>query len=215
MDWAVIWSNIDFLAGGLVVTFELAGISLLGGLGLGTLVAVARLSNHGIIYWPVTFYVNIIRGIPLILLIFWLYFLLPVIIGHSTGEFLSAVISFIIFESAYFAEIIRAGIQSIARGQVAAGLAGGLNRRQVMRHIVLPQAFRNMVPSLITQSIILFQDTSLAYVIGVKEFLRRSALLDDRVYRSVTIYTFVALVYLVLCYCGSLISRRLERKQVS
>lgn len=210
MDLSVIWTNIGFLAGGLLVTFQLAIIALIGGLTLGTAVAIARLSNVPWIYWPATGYVNFIRGIPLILVIFWLYFLMPVITGHSVGEFLSAAFAFVIFESSYFAEIMRAGIQSIRRGQVNAGLATGLSRRQVMRHIVLPQGFRNMIPSLLTQCIVLFQDTSLAYVIGVKEFLRRANLLDARVFRSVEIYLFVAVVYFILCYAGSLLSRRLE-----
>lgn len=213
MDLSVISNNIGFLAGGLLVTFELAVIALLGGLTLGTAIAIARLSNAPWIYWPATAYVNFIRGIPLILVIFWLYFLMPVISGHSAGEFLSAAFAFVIFESSYFAEIIRAGIQSIRRGQVNAGLATGLTRRQVMRHIVLPQGFRNMIPSLLTQCIVLFQDTSLAYVIGVKEFLRRANLLDARVFRSVEIYLFVAVVYFVLCYAGSLLSRRLENRR--
>lgn len=214
MDWGVIWANIGFLGGGLLVTFELAVIALVGGLALGTAVALARLSGSRWIYWPATAYVNFIRGIPLILVIFWLYFLMPVLVGHATGEFLSAALAFIVFESSYFAEIIRAGIQSIRRGQVNAGLATGLTRRDVMRYIVLPQAFRNMIPSLLTQSIVLFQDTSLAYVIGVKEFLRRASLVDARVFRSVEIYTFVAIVYLVLCYGGSLLSRRLESRRI-
>lgn len=212
MDLNVIWSNIGFLAGGLLVTFELAVFALIGGLALGTLIAMARLSRSPWIYWPATAYVNFIRGIPLILVIFWLYFLMPVITGHSTGEFLSAVIAFIVFESSYFAEIIRAGIQSVRRSQVNAGLATGLSRRQTMRHIVLPQGLRNMIPSLMTQCIVLFQDTSLAYVIGVKEFLRRANLLDARVFRSVEIYLFVAVVYFVLCYAASLVSRRLENR---
>lgn len=213
MDWAVIPRNIYFLLGGLVLTFQLAAIAIAGGLLLGIILGLARVSSRRWIYYPATIYVNFFRSLPLILIIFWFYFLVPVIMGRPLGDFLSVVIAFIAFEASYFAEIVRAGIQSIRKGQLMAGHSTGLNYYRTMRHIVIPQALRNMVPSLVLQCVIIFQDTSLAYVIGLKEFLRRTALVDAREFRSVELYTFAAIVYLVLCFAGSLASRRLEKRQ--
>jgi len=213
MDWGVISRNIYFLLGGLGLTFELAFISLAGGLLLGIFLGLARVSSIRWINLPATLYVNFFRSQPLILIIFWFYFLIPFILGRPLGDFLSAVIAFIIFEASYFAEIVRAGIGSIHKEQVMAGYSTGLSYFWTMRHIVIPQALRNMVPSLVTQCVIIFQDTSLAYVIGLKEFLRRTALIDASQFRSIELYTFAAIVYLVFCLAGSMASRRLERKR--
>lgn len=213
MDWSVIPRNLPFLMGGLIVTLELAAISLCGGFLLGLLIALGRLSPKKWIYYPVSIYINFFRSQPLILIIFWFYFLVPFIIGKPLGDFLSAIIAFIIFESAYFAEIIRGGIQSVPGGQVMAGYSTGLTYFATMRYIILPQALRNMVPMIVTQSVIIFQDTSLAYVIGLKEFLRRTSLVDARELRSVELYLFAGLVYLICCSIGSFASRRLEKAQ--
>jgi len=213
MDWAVIPKNIYFLLGGLGLTFQLAAISIVGGLLLGIIMGLGRTSSKRWIYYPATLYVNFFRSLPLILVIFWFYFLMPFILGRPLGDFLSAVIAFIIFESSYFAEIVRAGIGSIRKEQVFAGYSTGLNYYKTMRHIVIPQALRNMVPSLVTQCVIIFQDTSLAYVIGLKEFLRRTALVDATQFRSIELYSFAAIVYLVFCFAGSMASRRLEKRR--
>ncbi|MBW2145718.1 MAG: amino acid ABC transporter permease [Deltaproteobacteria bacterium] len=213
MDWAVIPRNINFLLGGLVLTFELAAISLAGGFLLGIILGMARLSSRKWIYYPATIYINLFRSLPLILVIFWFYFMVPFIIGRPLGDFLSAIIAFIAFEASYFAEIVRGGIQSIPHGQVMAGYSTGLNYYETMRFIVLPQALRNMVPPIVTQCVIIFQDTSLAYVIGLKEFLRRTSLVDARELRSVELYLFAGLVYIVFCSIGTMASRRLEKRQ--
>lgn len=214
MDWAVIPRNLNFLLGGLVLTFQLAAISLAGGFLLGILMGLGRLSSRKWIYYPATLYINFFRSLPLILVIFWFYFMVPFIIGRPLGDFLSAIVAFISFEAAYFAEIIRAGIQSIPQGQVMAGYSTGLGYYGTMRYIILPQALRNMVPAIVTQCVIIFQDTSLAYVIGLKEFLRRTSLVDSRELRSMELYLFAGLVYLVFCSIGTIASRRLEKQQI-
>ena len=213
MDLSVISINFKFMIGGLALTFELALMTMVGGLLVGIILAMARLSLRPWLYYPATVYVHFFRGLPLILVIFWLYFLSPVITGRSLGAFPAAVISFIVFEAAYFAEIIRAGVQSIPRGQTMAAYSSGLNFYQTMRYVVMAQALRNMVPALVNQAVIIFQDTSLAYVIGLREFLRRVNLVDAREARSVELYLFAGLVYFTICSAGSLTSHRLEKRR--
>src|SRR3982074_3074210 len=161
----VIVRNWPYLWEGLQLSFLLAALAIAGGVALGALLAVARLSATGPLAWAAAAYVNFFRSVPLILVIFWIYFLVPLLLGRATGPFLSAWIAFTLFETAYYCEIIRAGVQSIPKGQINAGIATGMTRLQAMRHIVMPQAFRNMMPILLTQSIILFQHTSLVYVV--------------------------------------------------
>ena len=213
MDWNVITRNFEFLCGGLLLTFQLAAISMVGGFLLGIILGLARVSSRKWIFVPATLYVNLFRSLPLLLVIFWFYFLAPFLIGRPLGDFLSVIIAFIAFEAAYFAEIVRGGIQSIPRGQLEAGYSVGLSYYQIMLHIVLPQALRNMIPPIVTQCVIIFQDTSLAYVIGLKEFLRRVSLTDQREFRSVELYLFAALVYLALCSLGATLSSRLEKRK--
>jgi glutamate/aspartate transport system permease protein len=213
MDMSVISINFKFMIGGLALTFKLALMTMAGGLLIGIILAMARLSLRSWLYYPATVYVHFFRGLPLILVIFWLYFLSPVITGRSLGAFPAAVISFIVFEAAYFAEIIRAGVQSISREQAMAAYSSGLTFYQTTRYVILPQALRNMVPSLVTQAVIIFQDTSLAYVIGLREFLRRVNLVDAREARSVELYLFAGLVYFTICSAGSLASNRLEKQR--
>lgn len=213
MDLGVIAKNLPFMLGGLILTFELALITIVGGFTLGLILAAGRLSSRGWLYYPASSYVHFFRGLPLILVIFWIYFLSPVITGRSVGAFHAAVVSFIAFEAAYFAEIIRAGIQSISRGQAMAAYSTGLTPYQSARYVILPQAVRNMVPALVTQTVIIFQDTSVAYVIGLREFLRRVNLVDAREARSLALYLFAGLVYFAICSAGSLASRRLEKHQ--
>lgn len=199
--------------GGLVTTIELALIAVAGGLALGILVGMGRLSTIKAIYYPSTLFVNLMRTQPLILVIFWFYFLVPLILGRPIGGFASAAIAFIIFEASYFAEIIRAGIQSISKGQMEAAYSSGFTYWQAMRYFIIPQALKNMMPSLITQAVVVFQDTSLAYVIGLREFLRSANVVDAREMRSVELYLFVGLVYFIVCFSLSRVCKRLELKK--
>jgi glutamate/aspartate transport system permease protein len=214
-DFKVIVDNFSFLMSGLLTTFQLAIIAISGGLVLGILVGMARLSSRPYVYYPATFFVNFLRSLPLILVIFWFYFLVPILAGRPLGDFLSASIAFIVFEATYFAEIIRAGIQSIPKGQMQAAYSTALNYRQMMGYVVVPQAMKNMIPSLLTQSVIIFQDTSLAYVIGLKEFLRSGSIVDAREVRSLEIYAFVGIVYFLICFAMSTFTKRWEAKKGS
>jgi len=218
-DFDVIQRSVWYLfRDGMTFTVTLTLMAMAGGIVFGTLLAMMRLSSFAPLAWVAGAYVNLMRSVPLVLVIFWFFFLVPYIgawiIGEKTpikvGAFWSAVITFTMFEAAYYCEIMRAGIQSIARGQVAASLALGLDYWQTMGHIVLPQAFRNMVPVLLTQTIILFQDTSLVYVISATDFLGAAAKVANRDYRLVEMYSFVALVYFVISFAASYYVRSLQ-----
>jgi glutamate/aspartate transport system permease protein len=198
--------------GGLLTTFELAILALAGGIGLGMLVGLARLSKNPWIYYPITAYVNLLRNIPLILVIFWFYFVMPIITGDAMAPFPAAVIAFIIFEATYFGEIFRAGYQTISKDLTAAAFSTGMTYSQTARYILIPIAFKRMAPSLITQSIVTFQDTSLAFVIGLTELVRRSSIVDNMEVRSIELYGFAAFVYFIVCYTGSQISLYYENK---
>lgn len=204
--------NLPFLMGGLMVTFKLTGFALSGGIFLGILVGLARISRNKWIYFPVTWYVNFLRNIPLILVIFWIYFIMPLFIGQSIDPFPSAVIAFIIFEATYFGEIFRAGYQTINKDMVNASYSTGMTYAKTARYITVPIAFRRMLPSLITQSIVTFQDTSLAFVIGLPEIVRRASIVDNLEIRSLELFSFVAVIFLIICYTGSRISRHYEDK---
>ena len=205
---------------GMTFTLTLTAMAAAGGIILGTLLAMMRLSSYKWLSVPATAYVNLIRSIPLLLVIFWFYFLVPYIgawiIGSPTpikvGAFASSVITFTLFEAAYYSEIMRAGIQSISRGQISAGYAIGLNYWQTMATVVLPQAFRNMVPILLTQTIILFQDTSLVYVLSLTDFLGAASKVAQRDGRLVEMYLFAALVYFVISFGLSQVVKRLQHK---
>lgn len=205
---------------GMVFTLKLTLLAMVGGIVLGTLLALMRLSGNRIVSGVASAYVNLIRSIPLVLVIFWFYFLVPYIaawiIGADepvkVGAFSSALITFIMFEAAYYCEIMRSGIQSIPRGQVWAGQALGMNYAQTMSQIVLPQAFRNMIPVLLTQTIVLFQDVSLVYVLSIPDFVGAASKIAQRDGRLVEMYVFVAVVYFVLCYALSLLVRRLQKR---
>ena len=218
-DFDVIERSLGYLfREGMVFTLTLTALAMSGGIVFGTLLAMMRLSAFKPLSALAGGYVNLMRSLPLVLVIFWFFFLVPYIgawlIGAgrpiAVGAFWSAVITFTMFEAAYYCEIMRAGIQSIARGQVWSGYALGLNYWQTMGHIVLPQAFRNMTPVLLTQTIILFQDTSLVYVISATDFLGAAAKVANRDYRLVEMYTFAALVYFIISYSLSLLVKRLQ-----
>jgi glutamate/aspartate transport system permease protein len=210
-DFQVIIDHIPFLWEGMQVTLLLTFLAICGGILGGTILALCRLSPFAPLSFVAGSYVNFFRSMPLILVIFWFYFLVPFILGRPVGGFYSVLVAFILFEAAYYCEIIRAGISSVGRGQVSAGQALGLSYRQNMRYIVLPQAFRNMIPVLLTQAIVLFQDTSLVYVVGLHDFLVTGDIVANRDNRLLEMYTTVALVYFVLCLIGSMGVRRLQR----
>jgi glutamate/aspartate transport system permease protein len=212
MIFDVIFRNIHLLLSGLGVTFQIFILAWIGSFLLGIGLGVLRLSSRKAIYWPVTIYIQTMRSIPLILVIFGFYLLLPIITGKSMPSLVSAVISFIVFEAVYFAEIVRGGIQSVRKNLIDAGYSTGLSYFQVMTFIILPQAIKNMIPSIVTQSVVVFQDTALAYVIGVKEFLRITTLVNVREVRSIELYLFAALVYFCICSFGSLLARRMEKR---
>jgi glutamate/aspartate transport system permease protein len=214
-DTNVIFSNLHFLWEGMQTTLLLTLVAIGGGLFLGTLLALARLSPFKALSFVAGTYVNFFRSMPLILIIFWFYFLVPIILGRPVGGFYSVLVAFVLFEAAYYCEIMRAGIQSVRQDQIYAGQALGLTYAQNMRYIVLPQAFRNMIPILLTQAIILFQDTSLVYVVGVKDFLVSADLVANRENRILEMFSVVALVYFIICLSGSLIIKRLQRKFVT
>ncbi len=211
-DTGVVFDNVHFLIEGMQTTLILTLIAILGGLFLGTLLALARLSPFKGLSFFAGSYVNFFRSMPLILVIFWFYFLVPYIVGRPIGGFYSVLVAFVMFEAAYYCEIMRAGIQSVRRDQIYAGQALGLTYSQNMRYVVLPQAFRNMIPILLTQAIILFQDTSLVYVVGIKDFLVSADLVANRENRILEMFTTVALVYFVICLSGSLLVKRLQRR---
>jgi glutamate/aspartate transport system permease protein len=220
-DFDVIERSLGYLfREGMTFTVTLTLIAMTGGIIFGTLLAMMRLSSFKPLSWIAGAYVNLMRSIPLVLVIFWFFFLVPYIGAWLTGAnqpvrvgaWMSAVITFTMFEAAYYCEIMRAGIQSIARGQVWSGYALGLNYWQTMGHIVLPQAFRNMVPILLTQTIILFQDTSLVYVISATDFLGAASKVANRDYRLVEMYSFVAVVYFIISYTLSLVVKRLQTR---
>jgi len=207
-----ILKNLPYLLTGFLVNVQLAVFALAGGIFLGTLVGLGRISTRRWVYYPVTLYVNVIRNIPLILVIFWFYFVMPVLVGHTLDPFVSAAVSFVVFEAPYFGEIFRAGFQTISRDLVSAAYSTGLTYRQTATYILVPIAFRRMLPSLITQSIITFQDTSLAYVIGLQELVRRTTIVDSMEVRSIQLYTFVAILFFVFCFIGSRISLHYEER---
>jgi glutamate/aspartate transport system permease protein len=220
-DWGVIQRSIPYLfREGMSFTITLTLLAMTGGIIFGTLLAMMRLSKFTVLSLVAGAYVNLMRSIPLVLVIFWFYFLVPYIGAWVTGAsqpvkvgaFLSAVVTFTMFEAAYYCEIMRAGIQSVARGQVWSGYALGLNYWQTMGHIVLPQAFRNMLPVLLTQTIILFQDTSLVYVISATDFLGAAAKIANRDYRLVEMYSFAAVIYFIISFSLSLLVKRLQAK---
>jgi glutamate/aspartate transport system permease protein len=220
-DFDVIERSLPYLfKEGMTFTITLTLLAMAGGIIFGTILAMMRMGRFAPLSFVAGAYVNVIRSVPLVLVIFWFYFLMPYvgawIIGASrpvaVGAFLSCVITFMLFEAAYYCEIMRAGIQSIPRGQVAAGQALGLNYWQTMGTVVLPQAFRNMTPVLLTQTIILFQDTSLVYVISVTDFLGAAAKIANRDYRLIEMYTFAAVVYFIISFSLSLVVKKLQAK---
>jgi len=201
-----------FVLKGMLFSIELTIVATVGGIVFGTILALMRLSGNKALELPAVIYVNGMRSIPLVMVILWFFLLIPFLIGRSIGAELSATITFVAFEAAYFSEIMRAGIQSIPRGQVMAGQALGMTYGQNMRLIVLPQAFRNMIPVLLTQTIILFQDTSLVYAIGAYDLLKGFVTAGKIYGRVEEVYILAALVYFVICFGLSALVRRLQAR---
>ena len=220
-DFEVIERSLGYLfREGMAFTLTLTALAMTGGIIFGTLLAMMRLSAFKPLSALAGGYVNLMRSVPLLLVIFWFFFLVPYIGAWITGAnqpvkvgaWMSAVITFTMFEAAYYCEIMRAGIQSVQRGQVWAGYALGLNYWQTMGKVVLPQAFRNMLPVLLTQTIILFQDTSLVYVISATDFFGAAAKVANRDYRLVEMYTFAAVIYFIISFGLSSLVKQLQAR---
>ncbi len=208
-NWALFTS---YLQKGLIFSIQLTVIATVGGIVVGTVLALMRLSGKPLLVMPATIYVNTMRSIPLVMVILWFFLLIPLMIGKPIGVNLSAIITFIAFEAAFFSEIVRAGIQSIPRGQVYAGQALGMSYAQNMRLVVLPQAFRNMIPVFMTQTIILFQDTSLVYAIGAYDLLKGFEIAGKNFGRPIETYLLAAVTYFLICFTLSRIVRRIQQK---
>ncbi|RZS54987.1 amino acid ABC transporter permease [Sphaerotilus mobilis] len=214
LDFAFFTSDVigSFVLKGLIFSIQLTLVAMVGGIVLGTLLALMRLSGKPWLVVPAAAYVNTMRSVPLVMVILWFFLLIPLLIGRPMGAELSAIVTFTLFEAAYYSEIMRAGIQSVSRGQVHAGYAVGMTYRQTMQTIVLPQAFRNMLPVLLTQTIILFQDTSLVYAIGAYDLLKGFEVAGKNFNRPVETYLVAAGVYFVICFSLSMLVKRLQAK---
>lgn len=202
----------DYLSKGLMFSLSLTAVAAIGGIVLGTILALMRLSDKGYLSIPASIYVNGMRSIPLVMVILWFFLLVPMLLGRSLGAELAAFITFTFFEAAYFSEIIRSGIQSLSSGQVNAAKALGLSKWQRMKLVVLPQAWRNMLPVFLTQTIILFQDTSLVYAIGAYDFLKGFEMVGKNFGRPIETYLLAAVVYFAICYTLSMIAKSLHKK---
>ena len=220
IDFYSITNSWGYILEGVKYTIELTVITAIGGLILGTGLALCRLSTSKILSEFSKLYTNLMRAVPLVLVLFWFFLLMPevlkVLLGldHPVmiGAEMTAIITFVLFEAAYFAEIMRAGIQSVSKGQMSAAMALGLRYGQTMRYVILPQAVRNMLPVLLTQTIILFQDTSLVYVISGNDFMGAVSKIAQRDGQLVLMYSFAAVCYLTVSVSLSMLVRRLQRK---
>ncbi|MCM0043989.1 MAG: amino acid ABC transporter permease [Burkholderiaceae bacterium] len=201
-----------YVLGGLAFSVQLTVIAATGGLLLGCLLALARLSPRRWLAVPAALYVNTMRSVPLVMVILWFFLLMPFVVGRPIGAELSATVTFVAFEAAFFCEIVRSGIQAIPRGQSHAGLALGMSGAQTLRLVVLPQALRNMLPVLLTQVIVLFQDTSLVYAIGAYDLLKGFDVAGKILGRPIEAYVGAALVYLLICSALSRLAARLQRR---
>ncbi|TAJ80447.1 amino acid ABC transporter permease [bacterium] len=220
MDFTVVIKNFDFLIGqGLLGfgnfvggTLRLAIPAIVLGFILGIFIGLGRLANSPWIRIPTAVYVELFRGVPLIMVIFWFWFIIPLLLRVPLPEYGVALTAFVVFEAAYLGEIVRAGIQSVPRGQVEAATATGLTQSQTMRNVVLPQALKNMIPALVTQFIVLFKDTSLASIIGYVDITKAAQIVNNREIRPFELYLFIAVVYWLCTYAMSLYARYLERR---
>ena len=213
MHFSVIINNLPFFLKGFWVTVELTVLTLVGGLVIGTPLALGRSARQKAVCYLSLAIIETVRGTPILMLIFWIYFLLPRFIGMPVGAFTAGLVALVTFNAAYSAEIIRAGIQSVDRGNIEASRSSGLNWFQIARYIVLPQAFSNMKPALMSQAVMVYKTTSLVYVIGVIDFFRAAVIVNNREFKSFEIFAFVALVYFIPCTVLSRWSRSMEAHQ--
>jgi glutamate/aspartate transport system permease protein len=218
-DWSSIPGALPFLWDGMKISLEITIQAVIFGIVWGTLLAMMRLSSVKFLSWFAAGYVNFFRAIPLVMVLLWFFLIMPKFFEQFLGlppgtdmRLASAMLGFALFESAYYSEIIRAGIQSVPKGQMAAAYAMGMTYNQAMRLVVLPQAFRNMVPLLLTQAIILFQDTSLVYVSALADFFGAAYKVGDRDGRLVEMLLFAGAVYFVICFSASQLVKRLQKK---
>ncbi|QTL04027.1 amino acid ABC transporter permease [Aquabacter sp. L1I39] len=210
-DLAPITNSLPFLLQGLGLSILLTAIAMGGGIALGLVIALVRLTRVPVLAPLAALYVNGFRAVPLILVIFWFYFLVPLLVGRSVGALYSVLIAFVMFEGAYYSEIMRAGLQSVRVGQWQAAKASGLGYLQTVRLIALPQALRNMAPLMVTQGVILFQDTALVYVVSLHDFMTSVSIVANNTNSPVEMYVFAAVVYLAICQAGNALAGRLKR----
>jgi polar amino acid transport system permease protein len=221
MHWNVVANNLDYLLvgafpkgplGGLAMTAILAVGGIFGAFWLGLGIGLMRIAKKRKLRWPAMAYIEIIRGTPLLMVVFWFYFLAPVLLGKTLPEAQSALVALIVFTSAYIAEIVRAGVESLPKGQMEAARGTGLSHAQTMIHVILPQALFNMIPSFVNQFVSLTKDTSLAFIIGVNELTKAATQINNRTLTAPTeIFITIALLYFVICFCLTELSRWLER----
>jgi glutamate/aspartate transport system permease protein len=218
-DWSSIPGALPYLWTGMKVSLQITAVAVVAGIVWGTLLALMRLSSFAPLSWFAAGYVNLFRAVPLVMVLLWFFLIVPQLLQAVFGlspttdvRLVSAMVGFSLFEAAYYSEIIRAGIQSVSKGQMAAAYALGMTYGQAMRLVVLPQAFRNMVPLLLTQGIILFQDTSLVYVSALADFFGAAYKVGDRDGRLVEMLLFAGAVYFVICYSASMLVRRFQKK---
>ena len=218
MDFSQIIPSLPSLWDGMKLTLQLLLLAVAGGIALGTVLALARMSSNAMLSGLAKAYVNYFRSIPLLLVITWFYLAVPMILNWITGEFVavgaftSCLVAFVMFEAAYYCEIVRAGIQSISKGQINAAYAVGMTYSQAMRLIILPQAFRKMTPLLLQQTIILFQDTSLVYAVGLIDFLNAARARGDIMGQSHEFLIFAGAVYFVISFGASSLVKRLQKR---
>jgi glutamate/aspartate transport system permease protein len=210
-DYSLIVRNASFLFDGLLLSLTLTLVGVIGGLAVGTALALVRLFTGVIGNCVVDVYVFVFRAIPLILVIFWFYFMVPLILGRPVGAWTSAIVAFTLFEGAYYSEILRAGLRSVRAGQLNAALASGMSRAQALRYVIFPQAFTAMIPIFLTQAIILFQDTSLVFVVSLHDFLTATTIIANRDGRLIEAYAFACLVYYLICLAATAGVEKLKR----
>jgi glutamate/aspartate transport system permease protein len=210
-DYLFIVRNASFLFDGLLLSLTLTLSGVIGGLAVGTALALVRLFTGVIGNYAVDAYVFVFRAIPLILVIFWFYFMVPLILGRPVGAWTSAMTAFTLFEAAYYSEILRAGLKSVRAGQLNAALASGMSRAQALRYVIFPQAFTAMIPIFLTQAIILFQDTSLVFVVSLHDFLTATTIIANRDGRLIEAYAFACLVYYLICLAATAGVAKLKR----
>lgn len=221
-DWSSVMPGMPFLLQGLVITAKITVTAIVIGILWGTILAMMRLSSIKIVSWLAALYVNAFRSVPLVMVLLWFYLIVPNLVQNVLGispktdiRLISAMVAFSLFEAAYYAEIIRAGIQNVSRGQTSASLALGMTKMQTMRLVVLPQAFRAMIPLLLTQGIVLFQDTSLVYVLSLTDFFRTASNIGERDGTQIEMVLFAGAVYFVISFGASMLVNYLKRRTVS